>query len=146
MRIVITGATGNVGTALLRSLTRHTDHELVGLARRVPQGPARDQVSWVSADLTDPGCRTLLDVTFDRADAVVHLAWGFQPSHDRDYLAELGVAGTRRVLAAVAARGVPHLIHMSSIGAYSPKRDDQPVDESYPTHGVPSSPYSQHKA
>jgi nucleoside-diphosphate-sugar epimerase len=35
---------------------------------------------------------------------------------------------------------------MSSIGAYSAKRDDTPVDESWPTRGVPTSPYSQHKS
>jgi nucleoside-diphosphate-sugar epimerase len=34
---------------------------------------------------------------------------------------------------------------MSSVGAYSPKQDDAPVDESWPTEGVPSSMYSRHK-
>ena len=145
MRIVITGATGNVGTALLRRLADRREHELVGLARRVPDAQPSARVAWVSADLTDPACQTLLEGTFGAADAVVHLAWGFQPSHDVDYLAELGVGGTRRVLDAVAGAGVPHVVHMSSIGAYSPKRDDEPVDESYPTGGIPGSPYSQHK-
>jgi UDP-glucose 4-epimerase len=146
MRIVITGATGNVGTALLRHLTENSDHDLVGLARRIPDGPSGGRVSWVSADLTDPDYQPLLDATFRGANAVVHLAWGFQPSHDLDYLAELGIGGTSRVLAAVAASSVPHLVHMSSVGAYSPKRNNLPVDETYPTHGIPSSPYSQHKA
>jgi nucleoside-diphosphate-sugar epimerase len=41
---------------------------------------------------------------------------------------------------------VPHVVHMSSVGAYTPKRDNRPVDESWPTGGVPSSPYSRHKA
>jgi UDP-glucose 4-epimerase len=80
------------------------------------------------------------------ADAVVHLAWGFQPSHDLTYLDELGVGGTRRVLQAVRDTGVAHLVHMSSVGAYSAKRDDRPVDETWPTRGIPTSPYSQHKA
>ena len=146
MRIVITGATGNVGTALLRHLTQHTDHELVGIARRIPDAAVGDRVSWVSADLTDPACQPLLNSTFRGADGVVHLAWGFQPSHDLGYLAALGVGGTGRVLDAVAASAVPHLVHMSSVGAYSPKRNNQPVDETYPTRGIASSPYSQHKA
>jgi nucleoside-diphosphate-sugar epimerase len=46
----------------------------------------------------------------------------------------------------VSGAGVPHLVHMSSVGAYSPKRDDRPVDETWPTKGVPSSMYSRHKA
>jgi len=50
------------------------------------------------------------------------------------------------VLTALAGTGVPHLVHMSSIGAYCAKHDDRPVDESWPTGGVRSSRYSVHKA
>jgi nucleoside-diphosphate-sugar epimerase len=42
--------------------------------------------------------------------------------------------------------GVGHVVHMSSVGAYSPKRDADPVDEDWPVKGVPSSAYSRHKA
>ncbi|MGA8257633.1 MAG: NAD-dependent epimerase/dehydratase family protein, partial [Nocardioides sp.] len=79
------------------------------------------------------------------ADAVVHLAWGFQPSHDLDYLERLAVGGTRLVAESAVAVGVPHLVHMSSVGAYSAKQSDDPVDESWPTHGIASSAYSRHK-
>ena len=147
MRIAITGATGNLGSALLRRLSASADHQLVGLARRLPEeGFAGDGIDWVSVDLTSDDAGATLRDAFQGADAVVHLAWGFQPSHDLAYLEELGVGGTRRVLEAVAAVGVPHLVHMSSVGAYSPKHDDSPVDESWPTDGVPTSPYSRHKA
>ena len=152
MRIVITGATGNIGTALLRRLLADGEHELVGLARRPPVRGKRaeestaERVRWTSVDLTRGDCRPALDRALTDADAVVHLAWGFQPSHDQRYLEELGVGGTRRVLEAAVAQRVPHLVHMSSVGAYSPKSDDQPVDETYPTDGVRSSVYSRHKA
>lgn len=147
MRIAITGASGNIGSALLRRLSADREHELVGVARRPPAiGPSGAEVEWVSADLTEDGSVRTLERAFEGADAVVHLAWGFQPSHDLTYLEELGVGGTRRVLGAVTAAGVPHLVHMSSIGAYSAKRDDAPVDESWPTEGIPSSRYSIHKA
>jgi nucleoside-diphosphate-sugar epimerase len=49
------------------------------------------------------------------------------------------------VLTAAAAAGVRHLVHMSSVGAYSPRVTEQPVDEGYTREGVPSSPYSRHK-
>lgn len=145
MRIAITGASGNVGTAVTRRLLADGGHEVVGIARRPPEAGSPG-VEWTALDLTDDACRGPLEEAFAGADAVVHLAWGFQPSHDETYLRELGVGGTRRVLAAAAAAGVPHLVHQSSMGTYSPKRDDQPVDESWPTHGVPSSRYSRHKA
>ncbi len=142
MRIAITGATGNVGTAVLRRLARD-DHELHGLARRVP-GTSDPAVRWTSVDLTRVAPGELEDA-FSGADAVVHLAWGFQPSHDLAYLRELGVGGTRRVAEAVASVGVRHLVHMSSLGAYSPRQDDTPVDETWPTGGVRTSRYSRHK-
>ena len=146
MKIVITGATGNIGTALLRRLLADGGHELVGLARRPPVEDLSGRVRWESVDLTRDDSRGALNQALADADAVVHLAWGFQPSHDHRYLEELGVGGTRRVLEAAVAQRVAHLVHMSSVGAYSPKRDDQPVDETYPTDGVRSSVYSRHKA
>ncbi|MDQ4054129.1 MAG: NAD-dependent epimerase/dehydratase family protein [Actinomycetota bacterium] len=146
MRIAITGATGNIGTALVRRLGSR--HELVGLARRLPEAGGSDNdtgVRWATVDLTHDGCRNTLRWAFRDVDAVVHLAWGFQPSHDPGYLEELGVGGTRRVLQAAVAVGVPHLVHMSSVGAYSAKVDDRPVDETWPTDGIAPSPYSRHK-
>jgi nucleoside-diphosphate-sugar epimerase len=40
---------------------------------------------------------------------------------------------------------VPHVVHQSSLGVYSPGLDDTPVDESWPTAGIPTAPYSRHK-
>lgn len=146
MRIVITGATGNVGTAVLRRLAADGGHDLVGVARRVPDGPTvagGREVTWHAVDLSEETAR--LDDVVAGADAVVHLAWGFQPTHDVAYLERLGVGGTGRVLDAVLDADVPHLVHLSSLGAYSPRSDDTPVDESWPTGGVRTSPYSRHK-
>jgi nucleoside-diphosphate-sugar epimerase len=147
MRIVVTGASGNVGSALLRRLAAAGQHEVVGIARRPPEDVAPfDAATWVGVDLSNDDDVESLRDALTGADAVVHLAWGFQPSHREDRLAALGVGGTRRVIEAVVAAGVPHLVHMSSVGAYSPKRDDTPVDETWPTQGVPTSMYSRHKA
>ncbi|VXB28629.1 NAD-dependent epimerase/dehydratase family protein [Nocardioides sp. AX2bis] len=151
MRVVVTGATGNVGTAVLEHLlATRDDLEVVGLARRVPAATADDaypgRLTWAGLDLSDDACLPALRVALRGADAVVHLAWGFQPSRDPDYLEALGVGGTRRVLESATAEQVPHLVHMSSVGAYSPRTDDVPVGEDFPTHGIRSSMYSRHKA
>lgn len=149
MRIVVTGATGNIGSALLRRWSSPSraigdDVEIVGLARRLP-ATTTPGVRWVSADLSREQSAAVLAAAMTGADVVVHLAWGFQPSHHVAYLEALGVGGTGRVLEAAASAHVGHVVHMSSLGAYSPKSDDTPVDESWPTDGVPSSPYSRHK-
>jgi UDP-glucose 4-epimerase len=143
MRVVITGATGNVGSALLRRLAREDRYELVGVARRPPVGQAQ-AVQWVAADLAGDDCGALR-AALRGADAVVHLAWGFQPSHDTGYLERLGVGGTSRVLEIATAEKVRHVVHMSSVGVYSPRTSDRPVDESWPRDGVVGSAYSRHK-
>jgi nucleoside-diphosphate-sugar epimerase len=127
MRIAVTGASGNVGTALARSLLAH-GHEVVGISRRPPGTDSRyAAVQWHAIDVTDPDAQTRLRAVFEGADAVVHLVWGFQPTHDRDYLERLDIGGTRRVIAAALAAGVPHLVHQSSLGVYSPAPpDDRP--------------------
>jgi len=146
MRVVITGASGNVGTALTRRLLETGEHDIVALARRIPDYAPEGVAQWVSADLASRESNSVLRRVIGGADAVVHLAWGFQPSHKVRYLEAVGVGGTQRVLDAVASVGCAHLVHMSSVGAYSAKRDDDPVDEEWPVAGVPSSSYSRHKA
>ncbi len=88
-----------------------------------------------------------LEAAFRGADAVVHLAWQIQPSHDRDRLRRTNVEGTRRVLEAADAAGVPHVVAASSVGAYRPVEDDEPRDESWPVDAEPRrSAYSVDKA
>ncbi len=145
MRIVITGASGNVGTALLRRL-RGAGHDLVGLCRRPPDPVAPyDAATWRSLDLAGEAVEGELADAVAGADAVVHLAWGFQPSHDVRYLERTGVGGTRAVVRAAHRAGVAHLVHLSSLGAYSPGPDGRRVDESWPTDGIPTLAYSRHK-
>jgi UDP-glucose 4-epimerase len=143
MKVAITGATGNVGTSLIRSLQNEPRvTQIVGIARRRPaiQVP---KVTWRQADVvTDDLVRV-----FDGCDVVVHLAWLIQPSRDLRILRATNVDGSRRVFEAAAAAGVPSLVYASSIGAYSPgPKDDAGVSESWPTEGVASSFYSRHKA
>ncbi|HST48651.1 NAD-dependent epimerase/dehydratase family protein [Jatrophihabitans sp.] len=146
MRIAITGASGNIGTALLRRLTAGGEHELVAIARRIPDGGAPyAAASWHSVDLAAGDAAARLAGPFAGVDAVVHLAWAFQPSHDVDYLRRLGVGGTAAVLQAARTAGVRHLVHMSSVGAYS-AAPHRRVDESAARDGIATLAYSQHKA
>jgi nucleoside-diphosphate-sugar epimerase len=142
MRVVITGATGNVGTSLLAALAHEPAvDEIVAIARR-PAHVGDGRVEMVAADIARADLAPLLA----GADAVVHLAWLIQPSRDEATLRATNVEGTRRVLGAAAHAGVRVVVHASSVGAYSPGPKDRCVDESWPTGGIPSLFYSRHKA
>src|SRR5919204_5989436 len=146
MRIVITGASGNVGTALLRLLTGDSTHHIVGVTRRKPPAVAPySGVTWIACDIGGRDAAVHLTDVFLGADVVVHLAWQIQPSHDREQLRRTNQDGTQAVLEAVRRAAVPHLVHMSSIGAYTAAHG-QAVDESWPTQGIQTSSYSVDKA
>jgi len=147
MRVVITGATGNVGTALLRRLAEEPDIQAHGISRRPPgDAPPYRGVPWTPVELGRPGAEEVLQGVFENADAVVHLAWRIQPARDERAAYRTNVAGSAQVFSAAVAAGVPHLVHMSSVGAYSPGSKDRRVDESWPVDGVRTSFYSRHKA
>jgi nucleoside-diphosphate-sugar epimerase len=142
MRVVVTGATGNVGISVVAALSNDARVEsVVGVARRAPQ-VALPKVEWCEADIR----RSRLEPIFAGADAVVHLAWLIQPSKKPAVLASVNVHGSRRVFEATAAARVGTLVHASSVGVYSPAAGPQPVDEAWPTRGIPSCSYSRDKA
>jgi UDP-glucose 4-epimerase len=141
VRVVVTGATGNVGTSLLQALAGElTVDSVVGVARRRPQLDF-PKTEWATADVAESDLVRL----FRGADAVVHLAWLIQPTRDRAHLWHVNVEGSTRVFRAVADAGVPVLVHASSIGAYSPGPKNRAVDESWPTGGVRTNEYSREK-
>ncbi|MGC4804943.1 NAD-dependent epimerase/dehydratase family protein [Micromonospora sp. DT233] len=149
MRIVVVGASGNAGTALLRRLRQERDVELVGVARRLsgPEaGEPYDAVRWHSCDVGAPGAAQRLAAIFAGADAVVHLAWQIQPTHDQRVLHRTNVGGSRAVVDAVLAAKVPALVYASSVGTYAPGPKEHPVSERWPATGVPGSSYSRDKA
>jgi UDP-glucose 4-epimerase len=142
MRVVVVGATGNVGTSTLRALRDDASVDsIVGIARRVPERRT-DGVEWRAADIRNAD----LVSHFRGADAVVHLAWLIQPSRDLATLRSVNVDGSTRVFQAVADADVPALVYASSVGAYSAGPKDRLVDESWPADGIPTSFYSRHKA
>jgi UDP-glucose 4-epimerase len=142
MRVVVVGASGNVGTSVLSALeSEPAVTSIVGVARRMPSWRT-EKTEWRTADVY----RSDLTEIFSGADAVIHLAWLFQPTHDPVTTWNSNVLGSVRVFDAAARAGVSVLVHASSVGAYSPGPKDRAVDESWPTHGWPNAAYSREKA
>ncbi|MDQ2649571.1 MAG: NAD-dependent epimerase/dehydratase family protein [Actinomycetota bacterium] len=142
MRVVVLGATGNVGTSVVEALAADDRiHKIVGIARRRPNW-SPPKTEFVAADIA----RDPLAPHLRGADVVVHLAWLFQPTHSPLVTWENNAIGSLRVFDAVAAAGVPAMVYASSVGAYSSPHGDHPVDESWPTHSLPTAGYGREKA
>lgn len=141
MRVVVTGATGNVGTAVVEALAVDDQvTEIIGIARRPPDiKPLKTR--YVAADIAEDD----LVPHLRGADVLVHLAWMFQPTHRPEVTWQANAVGSARLFEAAAAAGVGALVHASSVGAYSPG-PTEPVDESWPTHSLPTAGYGREKA
>ena len=153
MRIAITGASGNAGTALLRNLQGHLSKkpgslEVVGMSRRRPDTTREPYsgVEWHTVDVGLERDKPRLEAALRGVDVVVHLAWQIQPNRDLEQLYRTNVTGTRNVLAAAKAAGAKQVVCASSVGAYSKAPKDRRTDESWPAEGMPGSHYSRHKA
>ena len=141
MKVLVTGATGNIGTSVIQALdTDPSVDDLVGIARRLPAW-LPDKARFVRADIRSSDLASL----FQNVDVVVHLAWAFQPTHRPVTTWEVNVLGGIRVFDAAAAAGVRSLVYASSVGAYSPGPGRQ-VDETWPTHSLPTAGYGREKA
>ena len=142
MHVAVTGATGNIGTALIERLSADDAIDgIVAICRR-EHGWRPPKTSWVYADVAEDD----LSKAFVGADAVVHLAWVFHPTRHPDETWRINVGGTEAVLRAVGRAHVPAVVVASSVGAYSPRTGPDPVDESWPTHGCHAAAYSREKA
>lgn len=154
--MLITGASGNVGTALRRRVADE-DVEVVGIARRPPEAgaPSPAGTTWHAVDLGHGDAATRLRPLLDGVDVVVHCAWRIQPSHDEAAMRAVNLGGTAALLEAMTSAGAGgrplHLVHLSSVGTYAAGPTDSrghktEVDESWPTTGLGTSLYSRQKA
>jgi nucleoside-diphosphate-sugar epimerase len=142
MRITVTGATGNVGSRVIAALADDPQvDEIIGVARRVPDWHP-PKTRWVSADVSVDD----LAPAIAGSAVVVHLAWLFQPTHDPLATWHTNVIGSERVFGAAVEADVEAIVHASSVGAYSPKESDSAVDESWPTHALPTAAYGREKS
>lgn len=135
MNVTITGATGRIGTELVKALGARGDHVTVlsrkpdAAAKRL--GPGVEAVSW------DPNAGPAPAAALSGRDAVIHLAgedvgqrWN---ERTKQAIYDSRETGTRNLVAGLrAADPRPQaLISGSAAGYYGP-RGDEPVDESVP--------------
>ncbi|KUJ81158.1 SDR family oxidoreductase [Ruegeria profundi] len=144
-RILITGAAGAVGTALLQLLGQRTDLEVIATDIREPSNlPSNTRFAKLDVTSDDPQSVILAE----RPDTVVHLASIVTPgpisTRDLEYLVD--VEGTRNVLGAAIAGGVQRFVVTSSGAAYGYHPDNPvPLSETDALRGNKEFAYSWHK-
>lgn len=127
MRVAVTGASGLLGSAIVRNLLADA-HEVLRLVRREARGP--DERAW------DPERGHVAENALDGVDAVIHLAAAGVGDHRwneayKTTILRSRVDGTATIARAVAEcpAPIPVLLAMSGVGYYGDTGDDA-VDES----------------
>jgi dihydroflavonol-4-reductase len=143
MKIFITGATGFIGSHVVRRLAP-TEHELRCLVRKSSQIKELEElgVNLIAGDLTDKdsllegmkGCDWVLDI------ANVYTFW----TPNKKIYKEVNVTGTRNVMESALQTGVSKVVHVST-GAIYGKPSDSPFAEDSPVGPVRFSEYAQTK-
>ncbi|HHH46793.1 MAG TPA: NAD-dependent epimerase/dehydratase family protein [Thiotrichales bacterium] len=135
MKILITGATGFIGSRLAtRSLEK--GHEVVAYGQTNTEAEkanlARLQAAGVQPILGSVTDRAALERALDGVDVVFHLAAAQHEANVPDrHFHEVNVEGTRNVLEAARDAGVQRYVHGSTIGVYGEAADGV-IDEQTP--------------
>jgi len=142
MRALVTGGGGFLGSALVRRLLARGDDVRMLNRSRYPALEALG-VDARTGDVTDPAA---VRPAVEGSDVVFHVAakagaWG----REEDYW-RANVLGTREVLRACLATGVPRLVHTSTPSVVHAGGDLAGVDESAPYASSYPAPYPRTKA
>jgi UDP-glucose 4-epimerase len=140
----ITGCAGYLGTRLTRwLLAADPRHRVLGFDVR-PPAVTDPRLEFHRLDVRDPGLAARLD---GRAvQALVHLAFVLDPLYDEREMTDIDVGGTRNVLAAARAAGIPHLVATSSTTAYGARADNPvPLTEDHPLRASAGFRYAHDK-
>ena len=136
MKILLTGATGFLGSSVTLMLAGH-GHHVVALQRASSNLDNVKQyvADVITGDVTDP---VLVSKAASGMDAIVHMAADLSHwSRHRDRIFRTNVIGTRCVAEAAKTAGVPKLLHVSSVAAVGYSVDGTPINETAPNNFVP---------
>lgn len=109
MRILVTGATGFVGSRLVEKLRRE-DHAVSALVRDASRYDPPNRVEVIEADLLDP---ETLDDIFDRYEVVYYLVHSLRSGSD---FVERDRKAAENFLAATTDAGVSRVIYLGGLG------------------------------
>ena len=145
MKVLITGATGFLGSAVLRKLLARGD-EVRAMARLSSDRALLDglDVEIVTGDLGDPAS---LKAAVKGCQALYHVAADYRLwVRDVAAMHKSNVEGTRNIVLAAAEAGVARIVHTSSVAALATSKTGEIADENTPvTPEMTVGPYKQSK-
>jgi dihydroflavonol-4-reductase len=126
--IVVTGASGFVGSALVEALLAGPGRVRAVTRPASVRPPApRERVESVFADMRDPEA---MRVAMRGARFLFHVAADYRLwARDPGEIMRANAGGTQVVMAAAAAAGVERIVYTSSVATLAPRRDGAPADE-----------------
>jgi UDP-glucose 4-epimerase len=143
VRIAVTGAAGDFGTAILRALAAD---DRAGEVIGIDVAPLRLEHPKLRAESCDVRSERLGEL-FAGCEAVIHLAFILVPGHDVAEAHSINQDGSQNVLERAAAAGVGRLVVASSLSAHGAPRKGLPaVDERTPPEADPDHFYFREKA
>jgi len=145
VRYLITGGSGYIGGRLVERLSERDETEQIVIADVRPPDAFRPRTAFHRLDVRDrAGVGALVEEV--RPDALVHLAFMLNPSHDEALMYDVDVNGTHNVLDAASAAGTEHVLVTSSATAYGAFADNPvPLAEDDPVRGVAGFSYARDK-
>jgi len=144
VRIIVTGANGFVGRALVEALLETGDHDVVAVDKTSPSSPALEAASWVCGDIGEP--KVIRSLFQQPCDALIHLATlpGGAAEQNRQLARQVNLDVTLDLLeAARSGSTVPRIVFASSIAVYGEFADDVIDDDTLP---APHTVYGAQKA
>ncbi len=131
MKTLVTGATGFIGSAVLRQLLA-VGHDVRVLIR--PKSDRRNiaglPVEIVYGDLTD---RKSLDEGMKGCSTLFHVAADYRLwVREAEEMYEANIAGTRNIMQAALSSGIKRVVYTSSVATLGLTRDGSPADEETP--------------
>ena len=144
MRVVVTGAGGFIGRALVEALAKEGDHEIIAVDTVAAPGPVPANTTWLVGDIVNP--EFVAHIFAQACDALVHLATvpGGAAEEYRALAQRVNLDATLALLEAIRTNPIPpRVVFASSISVYG-ELPDALVDDETPS--VPVMIYGAHKA
>jgi nucleoside-diphosphate-sugar epimerase len=144
-RIAVTGASGNLGRAVVERLLAAPEVDEVVALDRAASTVAHPKLRSLVVDVRDPA----LGEQLRGCSTVVHLAFVVESgSRDAAAVDAINVGGTKNVVRAALAAAVEHVVYASSIASYGFHADNagRALDEAAPARGNAEFYYTRTKA